>query len=426
VAAQALLEHVQPQLNLELGDITMFVIDAPPDVPLQYAPVVIAQKSQAQQSPASFDRTIGVCQLFENPIRDYPGAEGMNAIGPGGEVENYLWAFEKKPINISSAKVSTIKNPEHGVFERRGGMMIYVPKPDYIGPDRATFLVEAGGLKIKVEYFIEVVDDVAEEMYEDPEYCPNGPAWRISLNPDDSSSPVYTFSHPYAWQNPLTETIKASLTFADLPDGALGQSTGTTITLDDNAAGRGWFIDSTPWANEEWLPTHNPNEWVAKAGSAAAGKMDMLSVLLHEYGHALGIEHSADHSSYMATTLTPGVRRLPSSEELSLMAKLVGELKQELITSTASSAPGTNTPDGPAPFPWLPLDSTLGLAFLGRLRSRLSDASATGATTHAEPHFEVAANATLTNGGFGDSSGWSTQGRSKNGSVPLYTARKGY
>jgi hypothetical protein len=27
---------------------------------------------------------------------------------------------------------------------------------------------------------------------------------------------------------------------------------------------------------------------VAKAGSAAAGKMDMLSVLLYKYGHALG------------------------------------------------------------------------------------------------------------------------------------------
>jgi predicted Zn-dependent protease len=31
--------------------------------------------------------------------------------------------------------------------------------------------------------------------------------------------------------------------------------------------------------------------------------MDMLSVLLHEYGHALGLEHSADAHDFMGTTL---------------------------------------------------------------------------------------------------------------------------
>ena len=60
------------------------------------------------------------------------------------------------------------------------------------------------------------------------------------------------------------------------------------ITLDTKAAGHGWFIGPTPGTNEEHLPTSNPNEMGARAGSAAAGKMDMLSVLMREYGHALG------------------------------------------------------------------------------------------------------------------------------------------
>ena len=102
-----------------------------------------------------------------------------------------------------------------------------------------------------------------------------------------------------------------------------------------------WFIDTTPSLNEEWLPTSNPNEWVAKVGSAAYGKMDMLSVLLHEYGHALGIEHTADQYNYMGTTLTPGVRRMPSAEELALMQQLITGIKTEMASVTTS---GSNTP----------------------------------------------------------------------------------
>ena len=124
------------------------------------------------------------------------------------------------------------------------------------------------------------------------------------------------------------------VTFADLSGSALGQTNANGITLDTNASGYGWFIDTTPSQNEEFLPTSNPNEWVAKAGSAAAGKMDMLSVLLHEYGHALGINHSADPNDFMGTTLTAGVRRLPSAEEMALMQQLVGQVKASIAEST--------------------------------------------------------------------------------------------
>ena len=57
------------------------------------------------------------------------------------------------------------------------------------------------------------------------------------------------------------------------------------ITLDQNAAGQGWYVDSSPLdSTDDYLPTSNPEVWQAKAGSAAVGKMDMLSILLHEYG----------------------------------------------------------------------------------------------------------------------------------------------
>jgi predicted Zn-dependent protease len=106
-----------------------------------------------------------------------------------------------------------------------------------------------------------------------------------------------------------TDYMTLAGTFANLPGTAVGETKGegadATIILDTDAAGHGWFIDYTSYLNDEFLPTSNPNEWVAKAGSEAAGKMDMLSVLLHEYGHALGLSYSADAHVFIGTTLTP-------------------------------------------------------------------------------------------------------------------------
>ena len=45
---------------------------------------------------------------------------------------------------------------------------------------------------------------------------------------------------------------RATITIADLADGYLALTTGTTITLDTDAAGYGWFIDPTPLTNEEF------------------------------------------------------------------------------------------------------------------------------------------------------------------------------
>nr|WP_315483141.1 matrixin family metalloprotease [uncultured Undibacterium sp.] len=147
--------------------------------------------------------------------------------------------------------------------------------------------------------------------------------------------------------------------FSDLTGSAVGETKGqglnAQITLDTNAAGHGWFIDDTPDNNDEFLLTSDPEVWIAKAVTAAAGKMDMLSVLLHEYGHALGIEHSGDNADYMAASLQPGQRRLPSTEELSLMSRLVAALKG-----------GTDDPSDPMN-PNLP-HSSLGLMALCRIR----------------------------------------------------------
>jgi hypothetical protein len=93
--------------------------------------------------------------------------------------------------------------------------------------------------------------------------------------------------------------------------------------------------------------------------------MDMLSVLLHEYGHALGINHSADPNDYMGTTLTAGVRRLPSAEEMALMQQLIGQAK---ATLTPTPLPLAGEGQSAPAFPTLPLGTSF-IGFLGLLRS---------------------------------------------------------
>src|SRR6185369_7400453 len=78
------------------------------------------------------------------------------------------------------------------------------------------------------------------------------------------------------------------------------------IYLDANAAGRGWFVDPTPWEDSEFAP--------GVADSPAAGRVDLLTVLAHEMGHILGRDddHETDPmtGNVMADVLPLGVRRI--------------------------------------------------------------------------------------------------------------------
>jgi Matrixin len=215
-----------------------------------------------------------------------------------------------------------------------------------------------------------------------------------------------------AWQRSTTlsavlANASQSLTaFADLAATALGETTGeglsAQITLDTTAAGHSWYIDPTPLDNtDDYLPTSDPTIFKAKAGSAADGKMDMLSVLLHEYSHALGLEHSGNVADFMAASLQSGVRKLPSAAELTLMSQLVAELKnadgEALTLALSQGERGQDNPFAPSPL------SALGLLPLGFMRRNGGKGSANavaGAATAVHTDYLTAINTTLTNGSF--------------------------
>ncbi|MCI0459666.1 MAG: cadherin-like domain-containing protein [Gemmataceae bacterium] len=69
-----------------------------------------------------------------------------------------------------------------------------------------------------------------------------------------------------------------SLGTTDLPGRQLGLYDGSSVWLDHDAAGHGWFIDSTPLKDEEF----------AQGQARAVARMDLLTVLLHELERALG------------------------------------------------------------------------------------------------------------------------------------------
>jgi len=107
----------------------------------------------------------------------------------------------------------------------------------------------------------------------------------------------------------------SEIVISDLADDGLGMASefDGVIRLDVNAAGFGWFIDTTPARDEEFRRTDQLFELEALAGRGADGRIDLLTVIVHEMGHLLGLpDLSANSHDVMADALPPSLRRTPT------------------------------------------------------------------------------------------------------------------
>jgi hypothetical protein len=108
-----------------------------------------------------------------------------------------------------------------------------------------------------------------------------------------------------------------------LPFGEIGFTDGNTIYIDATAAGFGWYTGLAGAFDANGL---------ALAGGPAVGHMDLLTVVLHEIGHTLGLPDDCGCGPYttlMQATLPAGVRR-------------------SLSNAVAASAPAVLAPSGSA------------------------------------------------------------------------------
>jgi Ca2+-binding RTX toxin-like protein len=121
----------------------------------------------------------------------------------------------------------------------------------------------------------------------------------------------------------LSSLHEVTFQITDLSGLALGWTGGQTIVMDVNAAGQGWFVDLTPGDDNEFSDEDGDGVLVASTDTLASGRMDLLTVVMHEIGHVLGFE-DLDAEEYphdlMSGTLATGVRRLNIEVDQSVAA----------------------------------------------------------------------------------------------------------
>ncbi len=172
------------------------------------------------------------------------------------------------------------------------------------------------------------------------------------------------------WSDLLQPQTKLDIDFqiTDLPSGQLAEATITgfnssgkpnagTILIDHDANGVGWFIDETPLDNSEFINQNSASYFLADPESAANGKYDLLTTVLHELAHLYGfiegyagfdnnlqtqnnttkfignnftatldgehLDKQAHPNDLLNTHLAPGVRKLPSQLNVEILKTIL-------------------------------------------------------------------------------------------------------
>jgi fimbrial isopeptide formation D2 family protein/uncharacterized repeat protein (TIGR01451 family) len=152
-----------------------------------------------------------------------------------------------------------------------------------------------------------------------------GPVWR-SNTPilDRKSLDFIVKAAKQRWQKAgltkdqlaLLDRLKFGIT--DLGDAYLGSSGADYVVFDRKGAGHGWFVDPTPLDDKAFPTAASPTLLYADTHGAPAGHIDLLTAVMHEMGHRLGLPDtsaSLHRDSIMYEALSVGERRLPAKAD---------------------------------------------------------------------------------------------------------------
>ncbi|MGZ8420168.1 MAG: beta strand repeat-containing protein, partial [Allosphingosinicella sp.] len=127
----------------------------------------------------------------------------------------------------------------------------------------------------------------------------------------------------------------------------VGTSANGVIQIDNNAAGYGWFIDSTPGEDSEF--GGSGTRLTADAGGAAEGKLDLLTVLMHELGHQIGLDDeyvASQAGDLMYGYVNAGERRLPAQgDAVGAVPGSVGSTAYAITPVNIGTVPAGKTVD---------------------------------------------------------------------------------
>ena len=169
-----------------------------PNLPPQNAPVMIAQANQAKPGDVKTTRTLGVCSPVPN--RDF---SLENVISPLGVAGFYLRDYEHRQVqNIGT--ITVLQQPKHGIlrlvteadgdhfgegrFDPDARDYVYLPEKGYLGKDQAIFLVEIGGVTVKVVHFLQAIDGPLGNTGKEDSCSKTGDMWKISSTVDANGS----------------------------------------------------------------------------------------------------------------------------------------------------------------------------------------------------------------------------------------------
>ena len=129
-----------------------------------------------------------------------------------------------------------------------------------------------------------------------------------------------------------------SFEIVDLPGNVLGrEQDANTIFIDVDAAGQGWYVDTTPADDQEFVETSSSDELRASSSSPAAYRADLLTTVMHELGHVLGYDHG-DDASLMGSSLCSSTRTDEASERDLLIGEFGAPTCMAFLTRTNSVA----------------------------------------------------------------------------------------